>query len=203
MIEINLIGKKKSFKMPTVLGVDLSIVNVKALVAVLVLVFFGRSYFQDHYRGLSRSKSAQIDELSTQLRNAREELQSAGPLRAELESYNQAVERLKERSEQVRVIINQRSNPRLILESLARNMPEDMWIDSIELSRDRNVLLVGGAESYSSIGNFIIEVNQTNFFDEMNLVNSNTEEILEGGVTRRIEAFEIRGKITSYDTRVQ
>lgn len=203
MIEINLVAQGKKFKMPTVLGVDLAVVNLKLLAMVSVLVFLGRSYFEDYTREERREMSRMMEELSAELRNLRSELQGSDSLREELENYNQQVERLKERSEQVRIIINQRSNPRLILETIARNLPEDMWIDRLNLEPNRNVSLRGGSESYSSIGNFIIEVNNTPFFTGLNLQSSNTEEILEGGQTRRVEVFEIRGKVSSYDSRVQ
>lgn len=203
MIEINLIAQPKKFKMPTVLGVDLSIINIKLVVLAYVISVVGESYYHEYFDEQVKKYEEQTVELNKQLRGLRSSLTEAGDLRAELTTYNRQLERLRARTEQVRVIINQRTNPKPLLEKVARNLPADMWINLIEIRKDRTILLKGAAESYSSIGNFIIATNDSPFFDDLNLAQSATEEVMENGVPRRIEAFEIQGRISSYEEKVQ
>ena len=73
-----------------------------------------------------------------------------------------------------------------------------MWVDSIDIASDRKIKIKGGADSYSSIGTFVIAANQSPFFSNMSLMSSSTQEVSEAGLTRRIEVFEIVGDIATY-----
>lgn len=199
MIEINLIPQTKTFKMPTVLGVDLAVINLKVLIATYIICWFAESYVMEMFETELAEKNEVISTMTTELAEIRSSLQGASGLRQELEAYNKQVERLKERSTQVGLIINEKTNPRPLLETIARTLPKDMWIDRVEVGSDKKIVLIGGADSYSSIGNFIISANETTYFDNLVLTSSTTEEITDGGARRRIEVFEVRGDIASYE----
>lgn len=201
MIEVNLIAQTKKFKMPTVLGVDLSIVNIKFLIISLILSWLAEGFYNDYFGSQKAELEANLLTYSTELATLREGLKGNEQLRDELTTYNRQLERLRERSEQVRVIINQRTNPRPLFEIISRNLPTDMWIDSIDISSERKITIKGGADSYSSIGTFVISANQSPFFSNLSLMTSATQEVTEGGINRRIEVFEIAGDIATYQDR--
>ncbi len=202
MIEINLIPQTKTFKMPTVLGVDLAVINFKVLIATYIICWFAESYLLETFEAELTEKNQIIEKMTADLTEIRSSLQGTANLRQELEAYNKQVERLKERSTQVGLIINEKTNPRPLLETIARTLPADMWVDRVEVSIDKKIVMIGGADSYSSIGNFIISTNETTFFNNLVLSSSTTEEITDGGVPRRIESFEIRGNIASFEERM-
>ena len=202
MIEINLIPQTKTFKMPTVLGVDLAVINFKVLIASYIICWFAESYVLEMFETEKSEKNQMIEKMTAELEEIRSSLRGTANLRQELEAYNKQVERLKERSTQVGLIINEKTNPRPLLETIARTLPADMWADRVEISDDKKILIVGGADSYSSIGNFIISANETTYFDNLVLSSSTTAEILDGGVLRRIESFEVRGDIASFEERM-
>jgi len=201
MIEINLIAQSKKFKMPTVLGVDLSVVNLKLVVVSIVIAWLAEGFYIDHFNSQRSELESNLQLLTAELAELRSALAGNESVREELLTYNRQLDRLRERSEQVRLIINQRTNPRPLLETISRNLPVDMWIDSIGISNDRKIVMKGGADSYSSIGTFVISANQASFFNDLSLMTSATQEISEGGVNRRIEIFEISGSIATYQDR--
>jgi hypothetical protein len=201
MIEINLIAQTKKFKMPTVLGMDLSAVNLKLLAISLIISWLGESYYLDYFASQRSGLDTTLLTLSNELESIREGLKGNESIRDELITYNRQLERLRERSEQVRVIINQRTNPRPLFETISRTLPADMWIDSIEINSERKIKIEGSSDSYSSIGSFVISANQSAFFTNISLVSSATKEVVEGGVNRRVEAFEISGDIATYQER--
>src|SRR5690554_4747276 len=110
MIKINLIGVRKKNKLPTVLGVDLNTINYKLIIAAYLLTLVGESTFKDHIQKENQGYQSQISELQAQLKAVQEEVKQFDNTRAELEKYNQQVERLRQRSTQVVSIINQKSN---------------------------------------------------------------------------------------------
>jgi hypothetical protein len=201
MIEINLIAQSKKFKMPIVLGVDLSVVNLKLVAVSIVIAWLAEGFYNDYFGSKRSEIESTLQGLNVELAELRDILQGNESVREELVTYNRQLERLRERSEQVRLIINQRTNPRPLLETISRNLPIDMWVDSIEISNDRRIVIKGGAESYSSIGTFVISANQANYFNDLSLMSSATQEISEGGVSRRVEVFEISGSIATYQDR--
>jgi hypothetical protein len=109
----------------------------------------------------------------------------------QLTAFNQQITKLKERSAQVDTIIGIKTNPRYLLEKIARSTPNDLWFEE---------LILNGSESYQSIGGFIASVNESAFFGKsLQLKDSKTEESNVKGVSFRQEKFVIQGNIEIYD----
>lgn len=195
MIKINLIGIRKKNKLPTVLGIDLNTVNYKLIVAAYILTLIAESSFQDYIQKENSVYEAQIAELQAQEAKLKEEIGKFDNTRDELEKYNQQVERLRLRSTQVVAIINQKSNPKPALSQISQYMPDDMWIDFLEIKNDGSLSIKGGSESYVSVGNFIMTVNESPLFENINLSETNTQEVQEISGTRRLEAYVVEGKV--------
>ena len=58
-------------------------------------------------------------------------------------------------------IVNLRSNPRKLLERLARNTPTDLWFEYLKIDGDKKIQILGSAFSYKDIGDFIISANES------------------------------------------
>ena len=106
MIEINLIAQTKKFKMPTVLGVDLAVVNIKLVVVSLIIAWLSEGYYQDYFGDQKNALNTSLQSFSAELAALREGLQGNEALREELNVYNKQLERLRERSEQVELTQN-------------------------------------------------------------------------------------------------
>lgn len=203
MIKINLIGQRKRRKLPTVLGIDLNTLNFKLIFLAYILGVIVQSYVQ----GILDDEKGEIQARLTSLKNEhsklKEEMKKYDNTREELEEYNEQVERLKERSKQVTVIINQKTNPKPVLEQIARTLPEDVWLETLEISDGDQIRITGGSQSYVSVGNFIMSANGTTYFENLNLANTDVVEEGEGVNKRRIEIFTIEGAIQDGGSWVQ
>lgn len=197
MIKINLIGVRKKNKLPTVLGVDLNTINYKLIIAAYLLTLVGESTFKDHILKENQGYESQIAQLQAQLAGVQEEIKQFDNTRDELEKYNQQVERLRQRSTQVVAIINQKSNPKPALSQISQYMPEDMWIDYLEIRNDGALIIKGGSQSYVSVGNFIMTANESPLFENINLSETNTQEIRERSGVRRLEAYIVEGRVNT------
>lgn len=199
MIEINLIEEKKALKLPVVLGMDLNEIPFKKIFVIYLLAVGVENYMESTYEKNIKSKKEEISKLDGYVKKLNKELKQNRGLRVELEKFNQQIDQLKERSVQVEKIIQTRSNPRRILESLARSIPEDVWLTKLEIGEDKRVNLEGMSIDYKNIGQFISNSNNSIFFsNSMGLQDSKTEEKIFDGVNVRVESFKIQASITNF-----
>jgi len=210
MIEINLIEQKKHFKLPTVLGIDFAELNIKYLVVAVIIMYLPDLFLPDFYAEQLSVVNNNLNNINQKISKINKEIRSNDDVKKKLESFNQQVEKLKKRSQQVDQIIKTRTNPKKILERLARDIPEDVWLDRIEIKQDKSIIIEGGATSYKSIGNFISLANESTFFGKsLTLAKSSTKKLDETKTKEktndqaRIEAFTIEGKIETYDPDIR
>lgn len=203
MIKVNLIGQKKRRKLPTVLGVDLNTLNFKLIFLAYILGILGESYVQGMVEEQKSSIQTELANLKKANTKLQKEVKKYDNTREELQEYNDQVERLRERSRQVTAIINQKTNPKPVLEQIAKTLPEDVWLESLEITDGNRIRLTGASESYVSVGNFIMSANETTYFENLNLANTDVREEGQGVNSRRIETFVIEGKIQDGGAWVQ
>lgn len=203
MIKVNLIGSRKKRKLPTVLGVDLNTLNFKLIILAYILGVLGESYVQGIIEEKKSSVQAELTTLTETNDRLQKEVAKFDNTREELKDYNDQVERLRERSKQVTAIINQKTNPKPVLEQIAKTLPEDVWLESLEIGDGNNIRISGGSESYVSVGNFIMSANGTTYFKNLNLADTDVREEGQGLNSRRIETFTIEGKIQDGGAWVQ
>lgn len=198
MIEINLIKQKEPFKIPLILGMDLNAINWK-----LVILFFVLSKLPAWFLYPSwEQKIVEIEEENAALekRQARlnADIRKNDDVSKQLEAYNKQVERLRTRGTQVEQIIKSKTNPKKLLEKIARDIPKDMWIGELTINDDRTMILRGETSSYRSIGDFILSLNESAFFGN-SLEIGNTQTVDDASTGSRIETFDLSGKIQTFD----
>jgi hypothetical protein len=189
MIEINLLEQKKQFKMPSVLGIDFSTVNIKMLI-----------FLENYYKSENIKLDEELKAENVTLKKLRKDLKGNEKIKDQLLAFSRQVEKLKKRSEQVDRIIKQKTNPKKILEKIARSVPEDLWFTKMSIGEDKSFVIEGGANSYKSIGNFISVANNAVFFgSSLSMADSKTETEKVGTRENRIETFTIKGKVLTFD----
>ncbi len=200
MIEINLIEKKKKFKMPLILGMDFSALNFKMLIVAMIIYHVPDWYLTPEWKNEIQEKNKIITGLRKREKKLQREIAKNRNVEEQLAAYNRQVGKLKKRSEQVDQIIKTKSNPKLLLEKFARSMPKDLWFDTLTIDQDKKIKVEGGAISYRSIGDFIISGNNFGFFgNTLTLSNSKTVEEVLDGRKLRIQSYEITGKIETFN----
>ena len=141
MIELNLIQQKKPFRLPVVLGIDLAVVNIKAVVLVIILYKFSFAYLTSEWKKQYEREEIQVRKLSKQLANLKKETRGNESIKAMLDAFDKQVEGLKERTAQGEKVINMKNNPKMLLERLARDVPEDAWFEDIKITLDNKITI--------------------------------------------------------------
>lgn len=200
MIEINLLEKKNTFKAPVVLGVDLGKLPWKKIILSYIVATYPIDYIQNYFFTIEQAKNQEAEALKKRLKKLKGELKKNQGVKDQLSAFNRQIEKLKQRSEQVDKIIEQKTNPRYLLEKVARSTPEDLWFEKLTITDKNEISIEGASESYRSIGLFISKANEGAYFGKsLQLKDSKTEEVEEKGVKFRQENFLIEGKVVLYD----
>lgn len=202
MIKLNLLDRKKAAGLPTVLGMDLNKVNLKAVIISLVVLVLPPHVIDYIYVEKINTINQNLASLNAQSEIIKKEIESNEEVRTQLESYKAQVKKLEMRSRQVDEILQFKSNPKKVLEKVARSIPDDVWIESLSIDKAHDFSLKGGADSARSIGEFITIVNDSPYFGGT-LTPTRQENVREdspNGVSS-YESFELRGRIINYDMR--
>ena len=200
MIELNLLEKKQPFVLPTVLGIDLNIINLKMLGIALVIYYLPGTINSIIFDDKIIEVQSQLDQLNQQNSKLEKEIEKDADIKNQVSAYKTQVTRLQKRSNQVDEILKNRTNPKKILEKIARSIPEDVWFNSMFINDKNEILIKGGAYTPRSIGEFISVINDSPYFGGSitPTMQENKKESLDG-IPSNYESYELKGKIINYD----
>lgn len=202
MIELNLLEKKRPVRLPVVLGIDLNDINFKMLGLAFVLYYIPEIFVRDYFDSQLAQDQEVISQLSAKSASLNEENSKNANIKNQLDAYNKQVEKLKSRSTQVDEILKIRTNPKKVLEKLARSIPDDLWIDSLKIDENKEIVILGGAYAPRSIGEFITVMNDSPFFaNSITPTKQENKQDTLDGVMSNYETFELKGRIENYEMR--
>jgi len=202
MIELNLLEKKEPFRLPSVVGIDLNALNFKMLGVALFLYYVPGMFLESSMAGKFNEANSQLDSLNDQNNKLKKEIGKDSNVKDQLEAYKIQEGKLRNRSAQVDEILKYRTNPKKILEKIARSIPEDLWFNELFINEKNEVTITGGAYSSRAIGEFITNINDSPYFGGSITPSKqeNKQETLDGLQTN-YDLFELKGKIINYDMR--
>ncbi len=200
MIEINLLAQRKKRKVPAVMGMDFSLINLKMVGLAIVVYFVQDMFIPPYFAETEQTVQDQINAAQTELAALKAELRQHAKVKERLQAYERRVNELKKRSEYVDQILKSRTNPKKVLEKVARSVPDDMWFEKININETKQITITGRAEAYKSIGDFLTIANDSAFFGKsLTLASSATMDESLYGKKKRVEVYEIKGTIETFD----
>lgn len=202
MIELNLLEKKQPFVLPIMLGMDLNIINFKMMAVAFALYYAPDIIIGQMFDSKIEETQATLDQLVTQNTKIQGELSKDSDIKSQVEAYKVQVNKLQSRSAQVDEILKTRTNPKKILEKIARSIPEDVWFNEMTINEKNEISITGGSYTPRGVGEFIATINDSPYFGG-SITPSKQENKKENldGVMSSFEQFELKGKIINYDMR--
>jgi Tfp pilus assembly protein PilN len=202
MIELNLLEKKQPVALPTVLGIDLNNLNLKMLGLALVIYYLPGVVVSTIYLDRTTQAEDVLQTLTMQNDKLKNELEKNANVKSQVDAYKLQVGRLQSRSTQVDEILKTRTNPKKILEKVARSIPEDVWFEKMVINEKNEITIEGGSYTPRAIGEFITNINDSPYFggSVTPVRQENKKENLDGVLTS-FETFELKGRIINYDMR--
>lgn len=196
MIKINLNTEKKKVDLSNVGGFDFSKVKIKALLLVIVLIYVPDFVLLPMWEEELQQNNEAISTKQMQLNNLKRKASQTKEYEKQLNELKVQEENLGKKLIAVKEAINQKKNPASLLLYIAKNIPNELWIQ--ELSIENDILMIKGeALDYSSIGKFVTNLRSSVFIKDANIVGTNST--VREGDKRRIESFEVRFVIGRFD----
>jgi Tfp pilus assembly protein PilN len=202
MIELNLLEKKQPLRLPIVLGMDLNTINLKMLGVALFIYYVPGMILDSTLADKMAEVETQLNEVQSKNIQLKNEINKDTNIKEQLEAYRVQESKLKSRSAQVDEILRNRTNPKKVLEKIARSIPEDLWFNELVINEKNEVTISGGSYTSRAIGEFISVVNDSPYFGGSitPAKQENKQENLDGVITG-YDLFELKGKIINYDMR--
>lgn len=202
MIELNLLEKKQPVVLPTVLGIDLNTLNLKMLGVSLVIYYLPSVVISTLYEDKLAEAESSLQAIIAQNNQTKESIEKDNNVKSQVDAYKSQVIRLQSRSTQVDEILKSRTNPKKILEKVARSIPEDVWFTRMAINDKNEISIEGGSYTPRAVGEFITNINDSPYFggSVTPVSQENKKEPLDGVVTS-YELFELKGRIINYDMR--
>src|SRR5690349_18992468 len=122
MIELNLLEKKQPVVLPTVLGIDLNNLNLKMLGVAIVIYYLPSVVVSNVYNERTTSAEEALAALTAQNISIKADLVKDANIKSQVDAYKSQVSKLQSRSTQVDEILKTRTNPKKILEKVARSI---------------------------------------------------------------------------------
>lgn len=200
MIELNLLEKKKPLRLPVLLGVDLNELNFKVIAFAVLFNYIPEIFVHNYYEEHIQAENDTLKQLSDQNARINKELGKTADIKEQLNAYNEKVEKLKARSAQVEEILKIQTNPKKVLEKMARSIPDELWFTKLVINADKSVEFEGGAYNSRSIGEFITIMNDSPYFGSSITPTKQEAKSQEfDGVVTNFETFTLKGRIKNYD----
>lgn len=202
MIELNLLEKKQPVVLPTVLGIDLNSLNLKMLGLALIIYYLPGVVVSTLYDEKTQEAESILQALTAQNTELKTSIEKDSNIKSQVDAYKTQVVKLQSRSTQVDEILKSRTNPKKILEKVARSIPEDVWFTHMAINEKSEISITGGSYTPRAVGEFITNINDSPYFGGSitPVSQENRKEPLDGVITS-YELFELKGKIINYDMR--
>ena len=120
------------------------------------------------------AENRKIEELKEELEVIAEEEKKVKEAKDLLTSHRDRMATLKRQSALFDRVVSKNNNPQKLLETVAKSMPEDLWLTRLQMTDDR-INIGGMALTYKSIGDFLKKINGTLYFSQsLALASSST-----------------------------
>ena len=129
---------------------------------------------------------------TTAMTQTQQEIDRFGPQVAQVEKYRKAKAEIEKKLEVIEQLGDARSGPVHVLDELAVNMPDRVWIDKIEVTQ-RQIKIRGMSLDNELVALFLTSLEDSAYFKQVELMQTRAKE--KGGF--KLNAFEVNATITS------
>lgn len=197
MIEINLSPNKKEASITNVGGIDLSLLNVKMLVLALILLYVPEGMLVSHYDDQIKAEQDQQTQLRNEHRKIVAKVRSMDNIKRQVDALMEQEQKLARKLEVVKEVINKRQNPYKVLKYIAENIPDGVWLTSLDL-QEKELTMQGYSTNFKNIGQFLENLKNSIFFMK-NLNYERPKGLADQVDGVYMEVFQIKANIASFE----
>lgn len=193
MIEINLSTAKKPVNISNIGGLDLSKINIKMVLIAIVLFYIPDFTIYPTWDEEVKEETAKLEVLTTQKTKLSRDVDALKDFDKQIEALNKQEEKLRAKLEVVKSILNKRENPWEVLVYIAKNIPAELWLTSVQYEK-RRLVFKGLSVDYTPQGVFLENIKKSVFFDK-NVTYSKAEGAAVPEGQKNLAPFEISANL--------
>ena len=191
MIRVNLLGTKDpatggSMTDPGIYGMESS--DKKGVFFAVAIL--GLAVAAIAFQWLAAT--TKLGDLEDQISQLNSEKSRLGPIIVEVEEYQAKLAELKEKARLIERLRTEREGPVRMLDALSTELPDFVWLE--ELSQQGNTVTIDGmAASYVSIADYIRKLEDSDWFQNVELIDAQVDRRQEQEFT----VFELRTQLVA------
>jgi Tfp pilus assembly protein PilN len=136
--------------------------------------------------------TTKLDDLEEQISQLNSEKSRLGPIIVEVEEYQAKLAELKAKEGLIERLRTEREGPVRMLDALSTELPDFVWLE--ELSQQGNTVTIDGmAASYVSIADYIRKLEDSDWFQNVELIDAQVDRRQEQEFT----VFELRTQLVA------
>lgn len=198
MIQINLSTLKKPVDISNLGGLDLSKVNVKMVLLAIFLSYVPDFLVYPAWENEILEQEQTLDTLTTQKKKLSTDVEALKDFDKQIEALNKQEEKLKAKLEVVKAILNKRQNPWEVMVYVAKNIPTDLWLTTINYE-GKKIVFKGLSVDYTSQGIFLENIKKSIFFDT-NVIYNKSDNSQLPDAQKNLAPFEITATFATVPT---
>jgi len=196
MIKINLSVAQNQVDISNLGGFDFSKIKLIPVALSIIAIYIPDLVFVDIWDQTFNARTDELSVVQRELNSLKRKVSQSAVLEKQIRELKAQEDNLSKKLTAVKQAISQKRNPANLLLYIAKNIPEDLWIQEISIEGE-TMLVKGQALSYVSVGNFVNNLRSSVFIKDSN-IKSTTSSVREID-KRRIESFEIAFSIARLD----
>ena len=196
MIKINLTTAQKQLDIANVGGFDFTKVKIKAVILAIVILYAPDFILVPLWEQEIAETQQTVSSKQAALGSLKRKMSQSQDLEKQIQDLKEQEKILTEKLAVVKQILNEKKNPSNLLIYLAKNIPNEVWINELTFQND-DLKINGESLDYASIGKFLENVKSSVFIKEASVTKS--ESVVREADKRRVERFEINFKIARYN----
>jgi len=188
MIKINLSTAQKQVDISNVGGFDLTKLKFKAVALAIVLIYVPDLFIVPMWDKDYADKNQELEEVQGELRSLKKKVSKSAVYEKQIRELEAQENILKNKLLAVKQAISQKRDPTNLLLYIAKNIPQDLWLQELIIDNDK-MIVKGEALNYPSVGTFTDNLRSSIFIKDAS-IKETTSKVRESD-KKRIEAFEI------------
>jgi Tfp pilus assembly protein PilN len=162
MIEVNL-NKANVSQLPSIMGMDLNKLNPKWLLVAILFYYIPGFFVAGTFSSNLNTLQGEITTMNRQLGTLRAKSNKTANIQKEIDVLNERKNKLNERLQAVREVMESRKNPYKIFSFIQKEIPAEVWFETIGMEKDIIKIEVR-SKFYRKIGEFIDRLKEGVFF---------------------------------------
>lgn len=196
MIKINLSNAKKQVDISNIGGFDFTKLKIKAVLLVIALIYVPDFVLVPMWEQERTTLNDEVSAKQAKLSNLKRKVAQSQDLERQIKELKAQEENLEKKLAAVKQAISEKKNVAPLLLYIAKNMPPELWIKSLDI-QETEMIIKGEALDYVSIGNFVNSLKSSVFIRDANI--GSTSSAVRESDKRRIETFEVKFGIARFE----